>query len=148
MFCCVVLFKIKMHYILHIRFNNLPDIVKFITGYAGFRDYVGTPQSPQKTPHRSTPTDRPTLSQEFCAGCELFEVTITRTELLREGRSRFFSGMCGYVWGLLWRLRGPYVISRTRRTPSYKQSVFKKKEKTFLGYHSSVVIVGRFLNFM
>ena len=33
---------------------------KYITGYAGNRDYVGAPQSPQKTQHK-------TLSQEFCA---------------------------------------------------------------------------------
>ena len=30
----------------------------------------------------------------------------------REGRRFFFSGMCGYGWGLLRRLRGPNVIPR------------------------------------
>ena len=94
-----------------------------MTGYAGSRDFVGSPQSPQKTPHRSThPTEKqtPTLSQEIFAGFELFEVT--RTELLREGRSLFFSVMCGYVWGLL---RGPYVISRPG-VPSHIYNVFQK----------------------
>ena len=47
-----------------------------MTGYAGSRDYVWTPQSPQKTPHRSRhPTEKqsPTFLQELCAGCELFK---------------------------------------------------------------------------
>ena len=47
---------------------------KHMTGYAlrrrraGSRDYVGTPQSPQRAPHISThPTEKqnPTLSHEF-----------------------------------------------------------------------------------
>ena len=41
-----------------------------------------------------------------------FKLFATRTEILREGRSLFFNVMCGYKWGLLRRLRGPYVIPR------------------------------------
>ena len=37
-----------------------------------------------------------------------------------EGRSLFFSGMCRSVWGLLRRLRGPYVIPR----PGVYQAIF------------------------
>ena len=42
-----------------------------MTGYAGSQDYVGTPLSPEKTPHRSThPTEKqtPTLSQKVLCG--------------------------------------------------------------------------------
>ena len=50
-----------------------------MTGYAGSRDYVGTPQ---RTPHRSTHSPEkqtPTLSKEFNVSCELFEVTRTES---------------------------------------------------------------------
>ena len=53
------------------------------------------------------------------AGCEQKKQK-TRRELLREGRTLFISGMCGYVLGLLYAetaesLRNP----ETRRIPSY-----------------------------
>ena len=95
-----------------------------MTRYAGSRDYVGTPQSPQKTPHRSKhPTEKQTstLSQEFCAGYLLLQNFTTRTECLRKGRSLFFSGMYGSVWGLLRRLRRTSSYDRSRRVPRWGQ---------------------------
>ena len=62
-----------------------------MTGYAGSRDYVGTSQSPQKTPHRFTHPTEKQDSDPLVA-------------------SSVHSGMCGSVWGLQQRLRGPYVI--------------------------------------
>ena len=95
---------------------------------------------PQKTPHRSThPTEKqtPTLSQELCAGCELFEVT--RTELLGGGRILFFSGMCGVFCGNhAGSLRNP----ETRRTPSYTVSSFLKTSTAI-----SIIICGSYRRF-
>ena len=50
--------------------------------------------------------------------CRLRTILINKLpakNLQREGRSLFFIGICGYVWGLLRKLRGP----ETRRTQSY-----------------------------
>ena len=90
------------------------NVVLHMTGFTGSRDYVGTPQSPQKTPHISTL--RPSRCW-FCAGCELFEVTsnphITRNE--RVGVS-FFSGIgVGYSAETAGSLHHP----ETRRNPPY-----------------------------
>ena len=58
--------------------HNFTIVPTYMCPYDGVRVYVGNLQSPQKTPHRSThSTDKqtPILSQEFCVGCKLFEVT-------------------------------------------------------------------------
>ena len=48
---------------------------RHLTGYAGYRDYVGTPQPPQKTPHRSThPTEKQTPTLSPRVPCELLVV--------------------------------------------------------------------------
>ena len=88
-----------------------------MSGYAGSRDYVGTSQSPQKTTHRTTHhTEKQTrlYSDPLVAGCELFRIEIisTRIEIATRGSESVFSGMCGSLWGLLRRLRGPYVIPK------------------------------------
>ena len=84
-----------------------------MTGYVGSRDYIGTLQSLWRTLHidphiqlkNRTPTlslQTPTLSlRVFCA---------QNSKL--EGRSLYFSWMCGSVWGPPRRLRVPYVIPR------------------------------------
>ena len=48
-----------------------------MTGYAGSQDYVGTPQTP-------------TLSQEFCVGCEQFEVISKPCRVLARGSESVF----------------------------------------------------------
>ena len=66
-----------------------------MTGYAGPRYYVGTPQSPWRTSRISVnPTQKwtPTLSQEFCAVYLLlqFKLFATRTEFLARGSESNF----------------------------------------------------------
>ena len=82
---------------------------------AGSQDYLGTPQSPLKTRHISThPTKKqaPTLSQELRAGYLFLQIVRNPHRILARGSDLFVSGMCGSVWGLLWRLQGPYVFPR------------------------------------
>ena len=86
-----------------------------MNGYAGSRDYVGTP-------HQSThPTKKQnsTLSQELCAGCELFEVISNPHRTLARGSEFVF------LWDM-WICVGSSVETaeslrnlETRRTPSY-----------------------------
>ena len=83
---------------------NIKLYFGYMTGYAGSRDYVGTPQSKQKTPHISThPTEKqtPTLSQDICAGYLLLQIVRNPHRVLgRESESVFKWD----VWGLLRRL--------------------------------------------
>ena len=61
-----------------------------MTEYAGSPDYVGTPQSPQKTPHRSThPTEKqtPTLSQEFYAG---YLLLVQNSSMVSDVSTKYF----------------------------------------------------------
>ena len=73
-------------------------------------------QSPQKTPHRSShPTEKqtPTLSLRVLSGLRtIWSNKYPTQNSQRVGRGLFFSGMCGYVWGLPRRRRGLYVIPR------------------------------------
>ena len=109
---------------------------EYMTGYAGSRVYVGTPPSPWRTSHISVyPNEKqtPTLSQEFCAGCGQFEVISNPHRTLARG-SEFFSGMCGYVWGPLQRLRGPYVIPRPGVSYVTDQDLELKIDPRFLNF--------------
>ena len=93
-----------------------------MTGYAGSQDYVGTQQSPQKTPHRSThPTEKhtPTLSQEFCADCELFELTSNPHRTLAKGSESVFQWDVRICVGSSEETAGSLRNPETRRTPSY-----------------------------
>ena len=95
-------------------------------GYAGSRDYVGTPQSPQKIQYISThPTKKQTPTLSLWVLCGLL-VTSNSSQPAQNSCERvgvcFSLGcvdMCG-PWGLLWRLPGPYVNPETRRTPWYE----------------------------
>ena len=67
-----------------------------------------------------------------------FILFATCREFLRKGRSMFFSGMFGYVWGLLWRLRGPYVIPRPG-VPRHMYNTYMKPGKLMEMFYHSVL---------
>ena len=100
----------------------------YVTVYAVSRDYVGTPKSPQKTPHISIhPTEKqaPTLSLRVLCGL-LITSFATRTELATRGSESVFR-MCGSMWGLL---RGPYVIPRPG-VPLYMSCCYRVSENLY-----------------
>ena len=82
-------------------------------GYAGSRDYVGTPQSPQKTPHMSThPTEDP-LARVLC-GLLVTSISSQPTQNSYERVVVSFSVGCvdRGVGSSAKTVLGPYVIPR------------------------------------
>ena len=100
-----------------------------MTGYAGSWDYVVTPQSPLRTSHISVyPIKKQTLtlSQEFCAGYEQFEVISNSLRVLARGLESVFQRDLWICVGPLRRLRAIRKIRNldTRRTPSYANKLW------------------------
>ena len=128
-----------------------------MTGYAGSRDYVGTPQSPQKTSHISTfPTEKRlrTSCKNSVRVTYYFKLFATRRVFLREARSKFFSGQicvrsstetAGSLHNPEIRLTPAYVWQRVkvkitfRLRPIYKVLVIPYRVLLYSGLHTTPI---------
>ena len=88
-----------------------------MTGYAGFRDYVGTPRiSTHPTEKQIT-----TLSQEFCAGYVLLQIVRNPHRILARESESVIQWDVWIGVGSSAETAGSLLNPETRRTPSYEK---------------------------